>query len=64
MKENLKKLFAVVLAVAMLAAQVVVPTNAATNYYCSVCGEDAELSATATVVQVTWFSRLLMWKFV
>ena len=48
MKENLKKLFAVVLAVAMLAAQVVVPTNAATNYYCSVCEEDAELSAGAT----------------
>lgn len=38
MKENLKKLFAVVLAVAMLAAQIVVPTNAATTtptYYCS-----------------------------
>lgn len=35
MKENFKKLFAVVLAVAMLAAQIVVPTNAATTYYCS-----------------------------
>lgn len=41
MKENFKKLFAVVLAVAMLAAQIVVPTNAAPTYYCSECGTDA-----------------------
>ena len=47
MKENLKKLFAVVLVVAMLAAQIVVPTNAATGYYCTNCGHDGQIDTVA-----------------
>ena len=41
MKKNLKKFFAVALAVAMVAAQLVVPAVAANGDYCNVCGNNA-----------------------
>lgn len=41
MKENLKKLFAVVLTVVMLATQIVVPANAVNTDYCKVCKAEA-----------------------